>query len=218
MPTERSGPRVGRFHLITDTTVQRRHSHAELAALAIDGGADTIQYRSKSGDIRAMVDEASRVRDLCARRGVTFLVNDRIDLCLAVGADGVHLGREDLDLAIARRVLGPEMIIGGTIRNREHLAEAIAAGADYVGLGPIFGTTSKQLALEPLGLDVVRDVSAVATIPVIAIAGITPGNAGSVIDAGAYGVALIGAVCAAADVTAAASSVSRTVAEAIARR
>lgn len=218
MPEERSGPRIGRFHLITDTVIQRRYSHAELAAMAIDGGADTIQYRSKSGDIRAMIAEASSVRELCARRGVTFVVNDRIDLCLAVGADGVHLGLEDMEIATARRILGPEMIIGGTIRNREHLAEAVAAGADYVGLGPIFGTSSKQLALEPLGLDVVRDVCAVAMIPVIGIAGITPGNAASVVEAGAYGVALIGAVCAAADVAAAASAVSRMVAGAIARR
>ena len=207
----RTARRIGRFHLITDTVLQSRHDHAELARLAIAGGADTIQYRSKKDDIREMIAEASAVRDVCARAGVTFLVNDRVDLCLAVGADGVHLGRGDMPLEIARRILGPGPIIGGTVRNEEHLAEAVAAGADYVGLGPIFGTTSKVVGMEPLGLDVVRRVCASSPIPVIGIAGITRDNLASVLAAGAHGVALIGAVCLADDVTAAACAIARVI-------
>ena len=196
---------IGRLHVITDTTVQSRYSAAELAMLAIDGGADTVQYRSKAADMRALIAEAASVRDVCARAGVLFLVNDRVDLCLAVDADGVHLGREDMPLDIARRILGPNRIIGGTVRGVDHLIEAERLGADYVGLGPVFGTTSKQVPLAPLGLGVVGDVARAASIPVVAIAGITSANAASVIGAGAHGVAVIGAVCAADDVRAAAS-------------
>ena len=123
----RTARRIGRFHLITDTVLQSRHDHAELARLAIAGGADTIQYRSKKDDIREMIAEASAMRDVCARAGVTFLVNDRVDLCLAVGADGVHLGRGDMPLEIARRILGPGPIIGGTV-----LAIGIAVATIFV--------------------------------------------------------------------------------------
>jgi thiamine-phosphate pyrophosphorylase len=208
---------VGRLHVITDTKVQSRYSAAELARHAIDGGADTIQYRSKSTDVRELLEEARAVRDVCVRAGVTFLVNDRVDVCMAVDADGVHLGREDMPLAIARRILGPAKIIGGTIRGVEHLAEAVRDGADYVGLGPVFGTTSKHVAIAPIGLDVVRAVASVATIPVIAIAGISEDNVASVIRAGAHGVAVIGAVCAAADVTGAARGLRARIDEALER-
>jgi thiamine-phosphate pyrophosphorylase len=203
--------RIGRLHVITDTSVQQRYGAAELAQLAIEGGADTIQYRSKSTDVRALVAEAASVRDICRAAGVLFLVNDRVDVCLAADADGVHLGREDMPLDVARRVLGPDRIIGGTIRGVEHLLEAEALGADYVGLGPIFGTSSKHVPLAPLGLDAVRAVAAVATIPIIGIAGISIANVASVIAAGADGVAVIGAVCAADDVAAAADAMRRAI-------
>jgi thiamine-phosphate pyrophosphorylase len=196
--------RIGRLHVITDTTLQHRYSHAELAELAIRGGADTIQYRSKSPDIRLLLREASEVREVCTHYSVTFLVNDRVDVALAVDADGVHLGREDMPLPVARKLLGPDRIIGGTVRNREHLRQAIRESADYVGLGPVFGTASKSVAHDLLGLEVVRQVSAESTIPVIAIAGITVANAGEVIAAGASGIAVIGAVCCADEVEGAA--------------
>lgn len=199
---------IGRLHVITDTTIQQRYSHAELAERAIAGGADTIQYRSKSPDIRAMIQEAREVGHVCRRAGVPFLVNDRLDVALAVDADGVHLGRGDMPIAVARRILGGGKIIGGTVRNPEHLREAVQDSADYVGLGPIFGTTSKALAIEPLGLEMIRRVTAAAAIPVIAIAGITTLNVAAVLEAGAYGVAVIGAVCAAEDVAAAAAAFS----------
>jgi thiamine-phosphate pyrophosphorylase len=203
--------RIGRLHVITDTTLQERFSHAELAELAIQGGADTIQYRSKSGDVRRMIEEAAEVREVCLRNGVTFLVNDRVDIALAVDADGVHLGREDMPVPVARKILGPEKIIGATIRNPEHLREAIAESADYAGLGPIFSTASKLVGLEPLGLEMVRRVAEQGGIPVIAIAGITAGNTADVIAAGAYGVAVIGAVCCATDVAAAAREIAERV-------
>lgn len=203
--------RIGRLHVITDTTLQSRYTHAELAERAVQGGADTIQYRSKSLDVRTMIREAGEVAEVCRRHGVLFLVNDRIDVALAVDADGVHLGREDMPLAVARRILGPGKVIGGTIRGVDHLWEAIADSADYVGLGPIFRTGSKRLPIEPLGLDAVRAVTSESSIPIIAIAGISVENIASVISAGAFGVAVIGAVCAAGDVTEAARALHREI-------
>ncbi len=195
--------RIGHLHVITDTATQNRYRHAELAELAIAGGADTIQYRSKSSDIRELLKEAGETREVCRAAGVTFLVNDRVDICLAIDADGVHLGRSDMPIPIARRLLGPDKIIGGTVRNAVHLEQAVHDSADYVGLGPIYTTSSKQLPLQPLGTQTVREVSAVSPIPIIGIAGITNETIAEVIEAGAYGVAVIGAVCNAQDVTAA---------------
>lgn len=203
---------IGRLHVITDTTVQSRYSHAELAERAIRGGADTIQYRSKETDVPTLIKEAGAVGEVCRKANVLFLVNDRIDLCLAVSADGVHLGLQDMPVMIARRIVGNKKVIGGTIRNPEHLAKVQREGADYVGLGPVFSTNSKQLSVAPVGLEMVRRVAQVANIPVIAIAGITTENARSVIEAGAWGIAVIGAVCAAADVTAAAENLRRAIA------
>lgn len=200
--------RIGRLHVITDTTLQERYTHAQLAELAIRGGADTIQYRSKSDDVRLMIREAEEVAEICRRFNVTFLVNDRVDICQAVDADGVHLGRGDMPVPIARKILGPQRIIGATVRSPEHLHEAVRESADYAGLGPVFGTTSKQVGLEPLGLDMVERVCRDAAIPVIGIAGITADNAASVVRAGAHGVAVIGAVCCADDVVAAAAAIA----------
>src|SRR5437899_1992452 len=98
--------KVGRLHVITDTILQTRYSHAELASLAIGGGADTIQYRSKSQEVRTLLREAEEVREVCRSHGVTFLINDRVDICLAVDADGVHLGRDDMPILLARKILG----------------------------------------------------------------------------------------------------------------
>ena len=202
---------IGRLHVITNTTVQRRYGHAELAAHAIRGGADTIQYRSKETDFRTMMLEAGAVAEVCSNANVLFLVNDRVDLCRAVNANGVHLGEQDMPIEVARRILGTSKVIGGTVRNPEQLAVANRAGADYVGLGPVFSTNSKSLSITPVGLAMVRRVAETATIPVIGIAGITAENARSVVDAGAWGIAVIAAVCAAPDVAAAAERLRRAI-------
>lgn len=206
----RATPRIGRLHLVTDTTVQSRHTHAELAERAIAGGVDTVQYRSKSTDFRLLLNEAAEVAEVCRGAGVLFVVNDRVDLCIAAGADGVHLGRSDMPVSIARSILGPNRIIGGTVRNRAELSAAVEEGADYVGLGPVFATRSKSVAHTPLGLETVAAVANDASVPVIAIAGITQSNLLEVLHAGVFGVAVIGAIATADDVTAAAAALSET--------
>lgn len=192
---------IGRLHVITadDDGSRPLRSHAEQALLAVQGGADTIQYRSKSGDVRRMIADGLEVRSVCRRFGVTFLVNDRVDLCLALDADGVHLGKEDMPVEIARRLLGSRKIIGATVRNVDDLLCAQRASADYVGCGPIFPTTTKELPVPPLGIEGLRQVAEGGRIQVIAIAGITSENVGSVMNAGAYGAAVVGAVVRAED-------------------
>ena len=197
---------IGRLHVITGNGDGSRPSRfpAELARCALQGGADTIQYRDKSGDVRRMLQEASEVLKVCREFSVPMIVNDRVDLCLAVGADGVHLGLTDMPVKTARRILGAGRIIGATIRGVPDLERVQEESADYVGLGPIFRTSSKQVPVEPLGLDIVRQVAEVARIPVIGIAGITHENLSDVLRAGAFGVAVIGAVSQASDPEAAA--------------
>ena len=195
--------KIGRLHVITDTTIQSRFTHAELAEMAIAGGADTIQFRQKDGSTRELVESAQTVQAVCAAHGVSLIVNDRADIALAVGAAGAHFGQDDLPIAVGRRILPAKMIIGASARTEERILEAISAGADYIGFGPIYQTSSKPDAERPKGLEALRRMSEIAGCPVIAIGGITAETAYDVICAGAYGIAVISAVCAEADPTAA---------------
>ena len=187
--------KIGRLHVITDTTIQSRFTHAELAEMAIEGGADTIQFRQKAGSTRELVESAQGVQAACAGHGVSLIVNDRADIALAVGATGAHFGQDDLPIAVGRRILLPEMIIGASARTEDKILEAISAGADYIGFGPIYQTSSKPDAELPKGLEALRRMSEIAQCPVIAIGGITAETAYEVIRAGAHGIAVISAVC-----------------------
>jgi thiamine-phosphate pyrophosphorylase len=191
--------KIGRLHVITDTTIQSRFTHAQLAEMASEGGADTIQFRQKTGTTRQLIEAAQAAQAVCARRGVPLIVNDRVDVALGVGAAGVHLGQDDLPIAVSRRILPSEMIIGASARTEEKILQAIAEGADYIGFGPIYQTASKPDAESPKGLAALRRICEVTSCPVIAIGGITAETAAEVIRAGAYGVAVISAVCAASD-------------------
>ena len=191
--------RIGRLHVITDTTVQDRFDHEELARLAVAGGADTIQLRDKLLGDEELTAVARKVLAVCRRAGVTFIVNDRIQVAAEAGADGVHLGREDAPIAVARSALGPDAIIGGTAATAEEVALVAASGADYVGFGHIYPTSTKQKPGPPVGLDRLRRACGATRTPVIAIGGITEATAAEVVRAGAWGVAVVGAVCAADD-------------------
>jgi thiamine-phosphate pyrophosphorylase len=184
--------------VITDTSTQARFAHAELAELAIDGGADTIQFRDKTLASAAAIATAKRIGDICRKAGVTFIVNDRLDIALASRADGVHLGRGDLPIAAARRILGPTRLIGGSASTLEQAREVQAAGADYVGFGHVFPTASKAKPGQARGPESLRAMRALS-IPVIAIGGIDTGNLAQVLDTGVWGVAVIRAVCGAED-------------------
>ena len=128
---------IGKLHILTDIVLQNRFSHMELAKLAIRGGADTIQFRQKSGSTREMIQVAREVKQVCAENGVTFMVNDRVDVAIASEADGVHLGQDDFPIPLARELLGKGRIIGGSAATLEEARECLSEGADYVGFGPV---------------------------------------------------------------------------------
>ncbi len=185
---------LGRLHVLTDEVLQSRWSHLDLARLAADGGADVVQYRDKRSlpaDQRVLVARALR-RALPV--GVQLVVNDHAEVALAVGADGVHLGRDDLSPDRARRLLGPRFLIGGTANSLEEARRSFALNLDYLGVGPVFGTRSKAQAPPALGLEALGRIAGESPLPVIAIGGITPENLEAVLEAGAWGVAVLSGV------------------------
>ncbi len=203
--------RVGRLHVLTDAALQDRFGHEELARLALAGGADTIQFREKRASTREQVRVARALGEACRRAGAALIVNDRVDVALAADASGVHLGRADFPIALARRLLGPDRIIGGSASSLAEAQEAMRAGADYVGLGAIFPTKSKADASAPLGLAALRAAAGALEIPVIAIGGIGADQVAEVMAAGAHGVAVIQAVALAADPQAATSALMEAI-------
>ena len=187
---------IGVLHVITDTRLQSRFTHVELAELAIQGGADTVQFRQKQGTTRELVATAAAMQKVCKAHEVPLIVNDRADIALAVGAIGAHFGQDDMRISLGRRILPPEAVIGASARTEEKILEAITEGADYIGFGPIYGTTSKPDAEMAKGLERLRRMCDIAACPVIAIGGIGVETAADVIHAGAHGIAVISAICA----------------------
>ena len=190
---------IGRLHVITDVSIQSRFTHEELAELACRGGADVVQLRDKSLDDVAFLAMAGRVARICAAHDVMFIVNDRVSIARDVGADGVHVGPDDATVADARAVLGANAIIGASAGSVEDARTLQSAGADYLGFGHIFPTTSKQKESDAVGVELLAAVAHDSPIPVIAIGGITESNAPRVMSSGAWGIAVIGAVCGADD-------------------
>ncbi len=170
------------FYFITDSSLTKKGAVKDVEA-ALKGGATVVQYREKSKETGPMVEEALRIKDLCKGKAL-LLINDRVDIALAVDADGVHLGQSDLSYTTARKLLG-EKIIGVTVHNLKEAKEAEAMGADYLGFSPVFGTKTKSDAGNAAGLKSLKEVCEFASIPVVAIGGITLDNARSVMDAGA---------------------------------
>jgi thiamine-phosphate pyrophosphorylase len=200
--------RIGKLHVLTDTFLQTRFSHVELTELAIAGGADTVQFREKRGSTREMIAVAGQMREKCRRAGIAFIVNDRIDVAIACDADGVHLGQSDFPIPLARRLLGEQAIIGGSASTMAEALACLEQGADYVGFGPVYPTTSKEDAGPVYGLGLLEEVVRAIALPVIAIGGITAENVLPVLEAGAHGIAVISAVCCRDDPASAAESLS----------
>jgi thiamine-phosphate pyrophosphorylase len=190
---------IGRLHVLTDSELQSRWSHLDLARAALDGGAETIQYRRKHGPTLILLKEAITLREACRRGKVPLVVNDRVDVALFADADGVHLGDEDLPIALARDLLGPARIIGGSVDRADEVGARRRDGADYAGIGPIFATTSKLDAGPVLGLPGLARAVRAANLPLIAIGGITAENLPEVLATGVHGVAVLGVVCLADD-------------------
>lgn len=186
---------IGKLHILTDTVLQSRFSHMEITRLAITGGADTIQYRQKSGSTREMIEIARNMKQLCSEAGVTFIVNDRLDVAIAAEADGVHLGQDDFPIPMARELLGEGRIIGGSAATLDEARKSLSEGADYVGFGPVYPTSSKDDAGPVSGIDILKQVVEIIPLPIIAIGGVGAENIPDVMRAGAHGIAVISAVC-----------------------
>jgi thiamine-phosphate pyrophosphorylase len=187
--------KVGKYHVLTDTVLQTRFSHVELTRLAIAGGADTVQFRQKTGTTREMIRVAVEMQVLCKKAGVSFIVNDRVDVAIACHADGVHLGKDDFPIPLARKLLGEEAIIGGSAGSIEEARKCLLEGADYIGFGPVYPTASKEDAGPAGGIDLLKRAVETISLPVIAIGGITEKNLPLVMQTKVHGIAVISAVC-----------------------
>ncbi len=190
------------LYVITDRRWGR--SHLEVARAAIEGGATAIQLRDKEATTRELIEAGRALRDLTREREVAFIINDRVDVALAVDADGVHVGQDDMPATLARKLVGPDRVVGVSASTVEEALQAEADGADYISASPVFSTPTKPDAAPPIGLDGLRAFVEAVHVPVIAIGGINESNVEEVIGAGAAGVAVISAVVAAPDIVAAA--------------
>ena len=199
------------LYLIADRQACGTRSLDDVVRAALAAGVRWVQYREKSSTRRARYEEALRLRQQTREAGAALIINDELDLAVAVEADGLHLGQEDLPLPVARRWLGAGRLIGVSTHTGEEARRAIEEGADYIAVGPIFATTTKP-ARPPVGPEAIRRVRALTGIPLVAIGGITPDNIGQVIRAGAAGAAVISALCGAADVRAAVTAFQRSIA------
>jgi thiamine-phosphate pyrophosphorylase len=188
-----------RLIIITDRDLAAPRDLTDVVRASLEAGAPAIQLRDKMATSRALFEQAVRLKRLTAEYGALLFVNDRLDVALAAGADGVHLGPDDIPLAAARRAVPRPFLIGISTDDPATAARAAAEGADYIGCGAVFGTRSKDVGDEQIGPEGVAAIAAAVDIPVIAIGGITPDNATELRDTGIAGLAVIGAVMAAAD-------------------
>ncbi len=188
-----------RLYLVTDRDLARGRSIAWVVEAALRGGVTAVQLREKSCPTSDFVQLGRELKKLLAPHQVPLIVNDRVDLALEIGADGVHIGQHDMDPERARRLLGPGAIIGLSIETIEQARAAVSLDVDYLGVGPVFATATKSDAAPPLGLAALAQVCAISRHRVVAIGGIGLENARQAIDSGADGVAVVSAICAAGD-------------------
>ncbi len=187
-----------RLYVIVDRAAAGTRPLAEIADAAIRGGADVLQLRDKTASAATLLAEATTLLRLTRAAGIPLIVNDHADIARAAGADGVHLGQDDLSVADARRLLGPERLIGQSTHSLEQARAAEAEGSDYIGVGPIFPTPTKP-DYPHVGLGLIRQVMRQVNIPAVCIGGIDADNLAQVLKAGAERIAVVRAVCAASD-------------------
>jgi thiamine-phosphate pyrophosphorylase len=186
------------LYAILDRSVTRGRDLPDLLAAILAGGCRLVQLRDKTMSLAELLPLARRLAGQCREVGALFIVNDRVDLALAAGADGLHVGQDDLPAREARAVLRPGMILGISTHDPEQARRAVTDGADYVAVGSIFPTTTKA-GFRLVGTELVRRVRPEVPVPLVAIGGITPDNAPAVLEAGADAVAVVSALCAAPD-------------------
>lgn len=182
------------LYLVTDRTLSCGRSNLDIVEQAIAGGVTCVQLREKNCSTRKFVEEGRALKKLLEAYQVPLIINDRVDVAMAIGADGVHLGQDDIDIADARRLVGPNVIIGISVESVSDAREAAANGADYLGLSPVYATQTKTDTAPPLGLKGVRHIRREVTLPLVAIGGIKKQNCAEVMAAGADGLAVVSAI------------------------
>jgi len=189
------------LYIILDPSICPARPLVEVLTAAAEAGAFLFQYRNKTGSMKDAYVEALALRQAAAQAGVLFIVNDRCDLALAVDADGVHLGQGDLPLDLARKMMGRDKLIGISTHNPDQVRKATAGKPDYLGFGPIFTPGSKQDHDPVVGLEGLRAITGLTSLPVFAIGGIQVDQVGEVMRTGAKGVAVISAILKARDIS-----------------
>ena len=187
------------IYLLTDDTCLQGRPLLACVEEALGAGVTLLQYRSKYKDGGAMYQEALALKELCDRYHVPLIINDRVDVALAVGAAGVHVGQDDLPCRVVRNLVGDDFLIGVSAHNPEEAREAAAAGADYLGCGAVFGTATKA-GVGTLGLERLRSIRQAVSLPIVGIGGVKATNYGQVLATGANGAAIISGILAATDI------------------
>nr|WP_299245061.1 thiamine phosphate synthase [uncultured Halomonas sp.] len=192
------------LYLITDPAMCAERGLVETVTAAVRGGVTLVQLRDKHATDAELIEQAKALKSALAGSGVPLIINDRLEVALAADADGLHIGQTDGDAAAARKALGPDAILGLSINTPEQLAKADTSLLDYVGLGPVFATATKKDHESPLGFDGLAALASASALPSVAIGGLQAQHVGPVREAGAQGLAIISAICAAPDPQAAA--------------
>ncbi|WP_061035264.1 MULTISPECIES: thiamine phosphate synthase [Vibrio] len=187
-----------RLYLVTDDQ-QDLATLKRVVRKAVKGGVTMVQVREKHGDVRAFIGRAQAVKDILKDTDVPLIINDRVDVALAVDADGVHLGQSDMPAVIARELIGPNKILGLSIENEEQLAEADSLPIDYIGLSAIFATPTKTNTKKHWGIDGLKMALETTSLPIVAIGGINENNIPLLSATGVHGLALVSAICHAED-------------------
>jgi len=185
------------YYFITDEGLSRAGNVSDVKA-AVEAGVTVVQYRNKRAETGEIFEEALVLGKIC--RGIAFIVNDRVDIALAVGASGVHLGQDDMPAGAARKLMGRDKLIGVTVHNVKEAQAALDSGADYLGVSPVYSTTTKKDAGAPCGVSLIQKIKKISAVPVVGIGGITFENAPEIINAGADALCAISAVVSAENV------------------
>ncbi|ETX08030.1 thiamine phosphate synthase [Candidatus Entotheonella palauensis] len=206
------------LYLITDRDLSRGRSTPDVVKAALAGGVDVVQLRDKMVETARMVEDGLRVRELTVRAGVPLIVNDRVDVALAIEAEGAHVGQTDIPAAMARALLAAPKILGVSTSEAGMARRAHQDRADYIGFGPLYHTSTKQTVASPRGLRMLPEVLAAVPIPVVVLGGISPDNIEDVVAAGADHVAVCSCIVAADDVQRAAATLKERMEKARAKR
>ena len=187
--------RIRGLMLVTDRALCQRRGLEDMVMEAVRGGAAWVQLREKHLPTRAFIEQALRIKERLASAGVPLLINDRVDVALAVAADGVHLGQDDMPIPMARRLLGPGAIVGLSVERWEDVEKAQDLEVDYLGVSPVFATPTKTDTKGVWGLQGLARISTYSRHPLVAIGGLDAANIADAVRAGADGIAVVSAIC-----------------------